>query len=74
MPFRRLKIPNAVGLQLGARFDLPSDEKTQAFDLFAQCFSCSKNLKSVGHISDALTRGGIDVLRFDFTGLGENEG
>jgi len=74
VPFKRLKIPNAGGLQLGARLDLPSDGKPQAFALFAHCFSCNKNLKSVGHISDALTRGGIAVLRFDFTGLGESEG
>ena len=45
---------------LGARLDLPSDGKPQAFALFAHCFSCNKNLKSVGHISDALTRGGIE--------------
>ena len=74
MPFRKLKIPNADGTMLGARLDLPSDGKPQAFALFAHCFSCSKNLKSVGHISDSLTRGGIAVLRFDFTGLGESEG
>jgi uncharacterized OsmC-like protein/alpha/beta superfamily hydrolase len=74
MPFKKLRIPNADGLQLGARLDLPSDGKPQAFALFAHCFSCNKNLKSVGHISDALTRGGIAVLRFDFTGLGESEG
>jgi uncharacterized OsmC-like protein/alpha/beta superfamily hydrolase len=74
MPFKRLKIPNADGLMLGARLDLPSDGKPQAFALFAHFFSCNKNLKSVGHISDALTRGGIAVLRFDFTGLGDSEG
>jgi putative redox protein len=74
MSFKRLRIPNADGLLLGARLDFPSDGKPQAFALFAHCFSCSKNLKSVGHISDALTRGGIAVLRFDFTGLGESEG
>lgn len=74
MPFKKLKIPNADGLMLGARLDLPSDGKPQAFALFAHCFSCNKNLKSVGHISDALTRGGIAVVRFDFTGLGESEG
>ncbi len=42
--------------------------------LFAHCFTCSKNLKAVANISRALTRQGIAVLRFDFTGLGESEG
>jgi putative redox protein len=42
--------------------------------LFAHCFTCSKNFKAVYHISRALTRERIAVLRFDFTGLGESGG
>ena len=45
-----------------------------AYALFAHCFTCSKNFKAISHISRALTRKGIAVLRFDFTGLGESEG
>jgi alpha/beta superfamily hydrolase len=41
---------------------------------FAHCFTCSKNFKAVVHISRALARARIGVLRFDFTGLGESEG
>ncbi len=42
--------------------------------LFAHCFTCTKNLRAVGVIDQALTARGIAVLRFDFTGLGESEG
>jgi putative redox protein len=50
------------------------DGEPIGYALFAHCFTCSKNLKSVGNISRALTRERIGVLRFDFTGLGESEG
>ena len=60
--------------QLAGYLDLPIDEKPHNFALFAHCFTCSKNLKSIGNISKALTQEGIGVLRFDFTGLGESEG
>ena len=50
------------------------DGRPLAYALFAHCFTCSKNIKAIAHISRALTREGIAVLRFDFTGLGESEG
>jgi putative redox protein len=53
---------------------LPVGGKPLAYALFAHCFTCSKNIKAIAHISRALTRAGLAVLRFDFTGLGESEG
>jgi len=73
MRSEKIRFTNSAGLLLGARLDLPPD-KPHAFALFAHCFTCSKDLKAVAHISDALTKHGIGVLRFDFTGLGESEG
>jgi len=74
MPFERLSIPNASGQKLGARLDQPEPGSPAAYALFAHCFTCNKNYKAIGHISQALTEAGIAVLRFDFTGLGESEG
>ncbi|NIR48154.1 alpha/beta fold hydrolase [candidate division KSB1 bacterium] len=74
MPFQKIKFKNADGDQLAARLDLPMHETPTAFALFAHCFTCTKNLRAVGHISRELNRAGIAVLRFDFTGLGESEG
>ncbi len=65
---------NASGETLAARLEFPTDGRPRAFAIFAHCFTCSKNLKAVGHISRALASEGIAVLRFDFTGLGESQG
>ena len=70
----KLKFPNKEGEQLAARLEMPVDKRIYAYALFAHCFTCSKNLMAVTHISRALTARGIAVLRFDFTGLGESEG
>lgn len=74
MIFQKHTFQNDTGHTLSARFDLPDDEQPSAIALFAHCFTCGKNLKSMGHISQALTDAGIGVFRFDFTGLGESEG
>ena len=74
MQFKNLEFTNTVGQRLSARIDLPAGQKPVAYALFAHCFTCSKNIKAISHISRALTREGIAVLRFDFTGLGESEG
>ncbi|NBC19161.1 MAG: alpha/beta fold hydrolase, partial [Bacteroidetes bacterium] len=74
MPSTRITFENEQGDQLAARIDLPPDGQPVACALFAHCFTCTKNLSAVGNISRALTREGIAVLRFDFTGLGESEG
>ena len=74
MQFKNLEFKNKDGQTLSARLDLPVDGKPMAYALFAHCFTCSKNIKAIAHISRALTREGLAVLRFDFTGLGESEG
>jgi putative redox protein len=73
MQFKNLEFKNKDGQTLSARLDLPVDGKPMAYALFAHCFTCSKNIKAIAHISRALTREGLAVLRFDFTGLGESE-
>ena len=74
MQFQKITFTNERGEQLAGRLDLPIDEKPRAYALFAHCFTCTKNLNAVFNINQALTRRGIAVLRFDFTGLGESEG
>ena len=74
MQFKNIEFTNAAGQMLSARIDLPVGAKPTAYALFAHCFTCSKNIKAISHISRALTRNGIAVMRFDFTGLGESEG
>ena len=74
MQFKNLEFKNRDGHMLAARLDLPLEGKPLAYALFAHCFTCSKNTKAIAHISRALSREGLAVLRFDFTGLGESEG
>ncbi|HEX9777460.1 MAG TPA: alpha/beta fold hydrolase [Geopsychrobacteraceae bacterium] len=70
----KVSFPNAQGLSLAARLDLPQDEQPIAYALFAHCFTCTKNIKAAVNIAAALNREKIAVLRFDFTGLGQSEG
>jgi len=70
----RVEFQNADGHVLSGRLEMPVDEKPVAYALFAHCFTCSKDYKSVTYISRTLAEQGIAVLRFDFTGLGESEG
>jgi putative redox protein len=74
MRIKKLTFPGGLDYNLGAQLDLPDEEEPRAYALFAHCFTCTKNLKAVSHISRALTDQAIAVLRFDFTGLGESEG
>ncbi|CAA6804232.1 MAG: Bll2902 protein [uncultured Thiotrichaceae bacterium] len=70
----RVTFKNSDGLQLSGVLHKPSFGKPIAYALFAHCFTCTKNIKAAVHIADALSRKGIAVLRFDFTGLGQSEG
>jgi alpha/beta superfamily hydrolase len=74
MQFKKLEFTNSAGQKLSARLDRPMEAEPLAYALFAHCFTCTKNIKAISHISRALTRDQIAVLRFDFTGLGESEG
>lgn len=64
---------DGVGGRLAARLDRPAG-KTEAYAIFAHCFTCSKDINAARRISGELARLGIAVLRFDFTGLGSSEG
>jgi putative redox protein len=59
--------------RLDARLDRPAGAP-RAYALFAHCFTCSKQILAATRIADGLSRHGIAVLRFDFTGLGASEG
>lgn len=73
MPSRKLEFAGYDGSLLAGRLDLP-DGRPRAYALFAHCFTGSKDVLASAHISAALARAGIAVLRFDFTGLGMSEG
>lgn len=70
---QRVAFPGSSGAQLAGSLDLP-DGEPRAYALFAHCFTCSKDSHGARRISAELTRAGIAVLRFDFTGLGDSEG
>lgn len=74
MAAQDVQFVNDDGVSLAAILDTPDSGETRACALFAHCFTCSKDLRAVRAISNALTEEGIAVLRFDFTGLGESEG
>ena len=74
MSSKKIVFAGTQNRKLAALLDVPIDGSPIAYALFAHCFTCTKNLKAIHHISRALAREGIAVLRFDFTGLGESEG
>ncbi len=61
------------GARLAGRLEMP-DGEPKAMALFAHCFTCSKDIAVASRISRALSRSGLGVLRFDFTGLGNSGG
>ncbi len=69
----RVEFPNAEGDLLAARLERPIGRAT-ASAIFAHCFTCSKESRAATRIARALSAQGIEVLRFDFTGLGQSEG
>jgi len=73
MKSKKVEFKGALGDKLSGRVDMP-DSETKTCALFAHCFTCSKNLKVVGHITSELAKRNVATLRFDFTGLGQSEG
>jgi len=59
---------------LAGRIDFPVTGDALAYALYAHCFTCNKNLRAIGRITETLALHGIATLRFDFTGLGDSEG
>ncbi|HET6528100.1 MAG TPA: alpha/beta fold hydrolase, partial [Balneolaceae bacterium] len=74
MNSKKIKFPGSQNGELSARIDEPDEGASKGTVLFAHCFTCGKNLRSINHICRALTEHGMGVFRFDFTGLGESEG
>lgn len=74
MKTKSIQFTGALGEKLSGRIEHSEQESIRAYALFAHCFTCSKNLKVVGHITSSLAKMGITTLRFDFTGLGESDG
>lgn len=70
---QKLEFSGHSGATLAARLDIPVGH-IRAYALFAHCFTCSKDILAARRIAAALSRSGIAVLRFDFTGLGASEG
>ena len=70
----KVTFTNPQGHELAARLEFPVNQHPHTYAIFAHCFTCSKNLNAVRNISRVLNLGGIAVLRFDFTGLGQSEG
>lgn len=73
MHFEAVTFPNGRGETLAGRLDLPPIEPI-AYAIYAHCFTCTKNLRAIGRITETLAHHGIATLRFDFTGLGQSEG
>lgn len=48
----------------------PPEGTPRGWAIFAHCFTCGKDSLAAVHISRALSRAGIGVLRFDFAGSG----
>jgi putative redox protein len=61
------------GVTLSGALETPESE-VRCYALFAHCFTCGKDVAAASRIARALTREGIAVLRFDFTGLGNSDG
>ncbi|MBT8196882.1 MAG: alpha/beta fold hydrolase [Acidimicrobiia bacterium] len=74
MRYDTVTFTNSRGLELAGRIDHAFAPDPIAYAVYAHCFTCSKNLKAIGRITDTLARHGISTLRFDFTGLGESAG
>lgn len=69
----KITFTGSLGESLAARLDTP-DGDVKAYALFAHCFTCSKDIFAASRIAENLSKYGIAVLRFDFTGLGASEG
>ncbi len=71
---KKISFTNQNNQKLEGNIYLPNHSSPKAFVLFAHCFTCSKNLKTVSYIAESLALKGFGVLGFDFTGLGDSEG
>lgn len=70
---QNIKFKGSLGSTLSARLHLP-DGPTRAYAIFAHCFTCTKDILAARKIADELSKRGIALFRFDFTGLGASAG
>ncbi|MEJ2115090.1 MAG: alpha/beta fold hydrolase [Gammaproteobacteria bacterium] len=67
-----VRFKNDRGEKLAGIMDQVESPIAQA--IFSHCFTCSKDHTASYHLCKALAAQNIQVLRFDFTGLGKSEG
>src|SRR5688572_24142575 len=65
-------IDRVRGGQLSGWLETP-ETTPRGWAIFAHCFTCGKESRAAVHISRALSRAGIGVLRFDFAGAGSDD-
>ncbi len=73
MSVTSVEFPNDDGIVLRGRLHA-AEGCSRGGIVFAHCFTCTASSKAATTISRHLAESGFDVLRFDFTGLGESEG
>ena len=75
MARQKITFKNDQGIELAGLLETPADGKPiRSYALFAHCFTCGKDIAAASRIARALTKFGIAVFRFDFTGLGNSDG
>ncbi|PWQ93883.1 bifunctional alpha/beta hydrolase/OsmC family protein [Leucothrix arctica] len=75
MPRQKVTFTNNLGIELAGSLETPKDDTPiRSYALFAHCFTCGKDIAAASRVARALTKHGIAVLRFDFTGLGNSDG
>lgn len=74
MNIKRFTIKGHDGYEMAAELDLPERGYPKYFCIYVPCFTCTKNIRVLKHISKQLVSKGIALLRFDFPGIGNSEG
>ena len=72
-PSERVAFPGSDGRELIGRIERARNAAAP-WAMFAHCFTCSKDSHAAVRVSRRLAERGFNVLRFDFTGVGESEG
>ena len=70
----RVAIDSGAGYELVGRLETPTGAAPRATLIYANCFTCIKDLKCARRVSHRLVTHGFGVLRFDYSGIGESGG